>query len=548
MPINNTKATCVVVLVLAFAFLTGCNSDNANQISTNTGTESPNPNSPSPDPEFPSAQWSERETENFARVLEAPTEQVSNPAFMQRFLLQNNSNFASYTSRFLNDPSWLLATPAYLDPTEGLDGLNALLAQVQQDPAMSLSLSFNTPLTPLCAMYIGPCTGDPFDYPEADPFYEEQAEIQPVVFYDRDCTRLNGQVWAPKEASPDKPLPAVVISTGSIQAPQTLYWWAAQSLVRAGYVVFTYDVRGQGRSDTTSPSGLPGGDLDPTAFYREMIDAIDFIQSSEAHPYPYHATCAASYPTTTASYNPFAAITDGQRIGLAGHSTGGYSVAVVQSYGEGGTEPWPGQVNDSSPVKAVVSWDGMIDPQGEFGAYGQLEHLEAPLYKDLLAVVTGQLAGGAIAVKPRVPTMMQFSDYGAAPIPYVQEPPAEAYKRGFKAWQSEDISTFAFTIKGSSHYEWSLLPLFPATSWCPKVKGNQCQGGWGLPMADHYTVAWFDRWLKLPDEEGYEDADDRLLDDALFGPRFSYHFESARDFRDRSGNRRHCESIRKGCD
>ena len=40
--------------------------------------------------------------------------------------------------------------------------------------------------------------------------------------------------------------PAVVITTGSVQAPETLYWGLAAALAKAGYVVLTYDVQGQG--------------------------------------------------------------------------------------------------------------------------------------------------------------------------------------------------------------------------------------------------------------------------------------------------------------
>ena len=42
---------------------------------------------------------------------------------------------------------------------------------------------------------------------------------------------------------------------------------------------------------------------------------------------------------------------------------------------------------------------------------------------------------------------------------------------------------------------------------------NECVGNWGLGVFEHYTVAWFDRWLKRPGESGYADADARLLDD-----------------------------------
>lgn len=68
-------------------------------------------------------------------------------------------------------------------------------------------------------------------------------------------------------------------------------------------------------------------------------------------------------------------------------------------------------------------------------------------------------------------------------------------------------------------------------------------------MAEYYTLAWFDRWLKQPGEPGYATADARLLDDG--GPqgavKMSYRFHSARDFPDRSGRRHVCEDIRAGC-
>ena len=32
-------------------------------------------------------------------------------------------------------------------------------------------------------------------------------------------------------------------------------WWFSQALVRAGYVVLTFDPRGQGRSDQQTPTG-----------------------------------------------------------------------------------------------------------------------------------------------------------------------------------------------------------------------------------------------------------------------------------------------------
>ena len=43
--------------------------------------------------------------------------------------------------------------------------------------------------------------------------------------------------------------PGIVITNGSVQAPEQLYWFAAQTLAKAGYVVLTSDPQGQGQSD-----------------------------------------------------------------------------------------------------------------------------------------------------------------------------------------------------------------------------------------------------------------------------------------------------------
>jgi len=105
------------------------------------------------------------------------------------------------------------------------------------------------------------------------------------------------------------------------------------------------------------------------------------------------------------------------------------------------------------------------------------------------------------------------------------------------------------TIRGSTHHEFSPLPGFPVSSWCPDAASGQCKQGWGRDLAEHYTVAWFDRWLKQAGEPGYDDADARLLDDDGDQGRrkLSYYYPSARDYPDRLGTRQHCEDIRSGC-
>ncbi|TXH04989.1 MAG: hypothetical protein E6R07_06365, partial [Nevskiaceae bacterium] len=143
-------------------------------------------------PAYPSAEWTQREAANFAMVLQGPQEQVSNPAFEQRWQQQSAANIVDYTQRDLADPSWTLASSPLINaliasataPAAAAQAVQDAVAQIQQNPASALTASLNTPLTPLCASWSGPCTGDPFRYPGTDRFYSDEAEVTPVVFYD----------------------------------------------------------------------------------------------------------------------------------------------------------------------------------------------------------------------------------------------------------------------------------------------------------------------------------------------------------------------------
>ncbi len=449
----------------------------------------------------PSAEFAACEAKNFARISEAPREQLTNPIFVQRLLELGLANTGDYLMRALSDPSRLLLSPP-------------------------MSVSLNTPLTPLCATYALPCSGDPFRYPDIDPFYKNEAVVEKVDFYDRDCARLSGRVWRPIHSN-GKLLPTVVIDNGSVQAPEPLYWWMAQALVRSGYAVMTFDPRGQGRSDQQTPTFGQGTNINPAVFWEGLVDAIDFFRSTPEKPYPHNATCQASYPTEVTTYNPQYAVQDKDRLGIVGHSLGGTGVSVVQSYGATGADPWPGLMDADNPVDAVVAWDGLATPGADGGGFIPSMSEQPP-------------------VVPRVPSMGQNSEYGLAPMPNLQAPDPEAKLGPFRAWQAAGVPAYEFTIRGSTHFEWSLIPLFPATSWCPEVIDNKCVGGWGRPMAEFFSLAWLDRWLKRSGEAGFSDADARLQSQS-FNERLSFYSRSARDYPAKSGQRVHCENLLEGC-
>lgn len=441
--------------------------------------EGPEPNTP---------EWFAREQANYARATATAVEHA-NPDFQQRLQQQGLANEQAYAERAVADPGWL-------DPRAG-----------------------NANLLPLCASWTLPCAGDPFRYPGAPgpdgaAFYDTEAEVIPVVFYDRGCARISGRVWAPRGGKA-KGLPAVVIETGSVQAPETLYWWMAQSLVRAGYVTMTFDVRGQGRSDFQTPNGEQGGNSNSAVFFDGLVDAIDFFRSTPDQPYPHNASCAGTYPTVVTAFNPHAARIDADRLGIAGHSLGASGVSAVQGY-PGSAFQFPDR-KGGNPVDVLVAWDSL-----------------------------------AANDNPRVPAMGQTSEYGLTPVIKTSAPDPESHKNGYRAWRERGLPVYQITIQGSTHYEWSLIPAvpfasFPASSWCPDPASQRCAGGWGNPMAEHYSLAWFDRWLKNPGERGYDDADERLLADAQWLERYSFYYRSARSFTDRRNGAHECEDIRAGC-
>ena len=110
---------------------------------------------------------------------------------------------------------------------------------------------------------------------------------KPVHFVARNGSTLAGHVWA-TEAGPEK-RPLVVITNGSVQASEELYWWAAQTLAKAGYAVLTWEPQGQGRSDTfgegdDTMDGVPSQSTGNT-FYDHTQDALDFALSRPGSPY-----------------------------------------------------------------------------------------------------------------------------------------------------------------------------------------------------------------------------------------------------------------------
>jgi dienelactone hydrolase len=347
------------------------------------------------DPEPGTPEWHQRDLENTERMTGRTQDQVSNPDYGQRLSL---------------------ATPELAASNLADQALNPLR------PILSLS------------QLIPPGRGA--DVYRHDWERQGRGVMVPFEYENRYGARIQGEMWAPPSPWTDPvtgeqhtgPYPGVVITTGSIQGFKEMYWWAAQGLAEAGYVVMTYDVQGQGKSETfghdedtgffaCGPDGCPGVPFQqPANFIEGTEDALDFFLSED---------------------NPLLGLIDQRRLGLAGHSLGGSAVTEVG--------------NRDERIRAVVAWDNANLPAG---------------------------------MEPRVPTMGQDAEVFFGPQPFLSAPDPDANNATFRRFRDAGVDAMQVSLQGSTHLEWTYIPYILAAS----SKGER--------VAMHYTLAWFDRWLK----------------------------------------------------
>lgn len=384
----------------------------------------------------------------------------------------------------------------------------------------------------LCANPGNGCAGDIRLYDWAEQGY---GAVQPILFTARNGSTLSGHVWMTTRGPAKRP--GVVITNGSVQAPETLYWYAAQTLAQAGYVVMTFDPQGQGYSDTYGEGddrndGVPSQSGRP--FYDGTEDALDFFFSTPAAPYVPRNSCTSGTSHAdkqtarvqdgrSSAFNPFYASLDAARVGIAGHSLGAAAVSYV------------GQLDPR--VKAIVAWDNLSDvsdPEGStFG--GQT-----------LTCDSGS-SPRPQTIDLRKPALGMSADYGLTPMPYTSDPDPNAKVAASDKLSDAGIDTGELVIRGGTHYEFSYIPNpgFGATRR-------------GMDLVAWYTLAWMDKEVK-----GDPTADARLLttrwqDDRLEkevdsqtppdGNQYSAYLPSRLDIaRSQGGGRFTCEDLRTGC-
>ena len=365
--------------------------------------------------------WILRDLENQYCATGRLSDELTNPAFGQAMVTETPPLFLSQTLAMVGEPGHLHLTLAQVLP--------------------------------------GGTTADPFRT-LARWTAGGRGRVTPISFSATDGAQLNGYVFEPPTSYGPGPYPAVVITEGSIQGYQQLYFWAAEGLAEAGYLVMTYDVQGQGDSDTLPANcGLASaqrqsGSLRPGVpfqqsynFYQGTEDALNFLYSTPSASYPngryISHSALAQVGQHLDPYNPAWSDLNRSEVGLAGHSLGAAAVS---------------QVGQCDPrVKAIVAWDN-------------------------LAPATACTAGDRVAV--RTPAIGINSEYFLNPEPMTSVPNPHGKDQAFRQLDAAGIDSMQVALRDSTHLKYSFIPLIlPASSI-------------GERVAFYYTLAWFDYFLR----------------------------------------------------
>jgi dienelactone hydrolase len=275
---------------------------------------------------------------------------------------------------------------------------------------------------------------------------ETGGRVVAVSFPSSDGAVLRGHVFMPppSEVVPPGGYPGVVITDGSVQAYENLYYWAAEGLAQYGYEVLTYDVQGQGDSDLLptkcKPQNCPGVPYQENYnFYQGAEDALNFFDSRS---------------------NPDFRFLDTKRVGIAGHSLGASAVS------------WVGQCDNR--VRAVVAWD------------------------DLEPVSVRQCAADVDIASPNrstalhAPALAMTNDYefNVQPQPAPPNPHGSANSgglsgdSGYLSLSRAGIDSELVSLRNGTHLTYSYIPYV--------LPSNQL----GERFAFYYTLAWFDEYLR----------------------------------------------------
>ncbi|MGA7148096.1 MAG: hypothetical protein WBX17_06385, partial [Microbacterium sp.] len=258
-----------------------------------------------------------------------------------------------------------------------------------------------------------------------------------------------------------------------------MYEWLAQDLAERGYVVLTYDMQGQGASETlphesgqefpfcdplASPvpgetTGCPGVPFQQESnFVVGTEDALSFFTSTPRTKYANPKAAGAS----VTKFNPYWRLFDRSpdptptapgrttRIAVIGHSLGASAVSRVQA--------------TDRRVATIVA----------------LDKLRSSTYKSVVPALGVQSEYG-FTVAP------WFASSGSSlmPSPSPSGPdPMRERAAGFDGWRDAGVDSMVIVPRASTHLEYTDIPLvLPASRH-------------GQALTSVYVQRWLDRYLK----------------------------------------------------
>lgn len=288
-----------------------------------------------------------------------------------------------------------------------------------------------------------------------------RGRVEPVSFTALNGATLRGHVFVPPVSvpRPEDGYPGVVITDGSVQAYEELYYWAAQDLAAAGYMVLTYDVQGQGDSSLFGqdcPGACTGVPYQQNVnFYQGAEDSLSFLLSTPEDPFG-------------GAFNPYARDLDTTRIGLAGHSLGAAAVSVV------------GQCDNR--VTTLVAWDNLR-------RIANCDGVTIPERYRTRKLIN-------------VPALAVTNDYGFTTQPAVTAPDPQAKTAGYEQVRAAGLDAQIIALRGATHLTYTSIPLVFQSGELPER------------LASYYTKAWFDLQLR-GDRSGLDRLTATRFDDSV---------------------------------
>jgi len=280
-------------------------------------------------------------------------------------------------------------------------------------------------------------------YDDPQPAFSWQGQWQSKAVYFRSLrsgASLYGTLFAPAQPQAGARYPLVIITPGSTVGVQAQYQWSARDLAGHGYVTFTIDPRGAGKSgeDAQDPCG-PGP------------PSSNCYQRNNANPPDYEDALESGIAFALSRQDPYAQWIDPNEIGAAGHSEG----ADVLSYQQG-IEP---------RLKAIVAWDNLIS--STTGDQGNANCTNKPTTLE----------------NPRVPALGEASETCSGSVG------PDAKKTGYELWRKHGIPSMEVVFAGTQHTDWAQEDNVLGTG---TASGTEQQ----LHDFEYYTRAWFDLYLR----------------------------------------------------